>query len=114
MNAFMRAWKRDFNFRLTIVFGVFYFLGIALTGKVHAVFIVPYFTCLIYGMVKMGLERRAFKKWMKRNEELQVKFEAAMGKGDHEEAEKVLDMLTNHLTEQAIKDGIELPKKEEL
>lgn len=113
MNGFIRIWKEDWNFRITVVFGVLYFIDLFSTGRVRVWITVPYFTSVVYAMIKIFLDYQSFRKFIKRQEELKGRFEAAWEKRDEAEAEKVLILLQDHLKEYGIKEGFIKPEKEE-
>lgn len=103
MKSFIEIWKRDFNFRITVVFGVLYFIDLGLSGKVHIWIWVPYFTSVAYSGVKAGVEHKIHRRFMKENKKLQDRFEVASEKRDLREMERLLVLMTEA--------GIEYGKK---
>ena len=99
MNAFISIWKKDFNFRITVVFAILYFIDLGFNGRVRASIVVPYFTSMIYSMVKMFLWFLALGRFKKRQNKLQAKFEAALNIKDTEEAGRVLVLLIKNASE---------------
>lgn len=115
MKTLIRAWKDDWNFRITIVFGVLFFIDAMLhDGWVHRWISIPYFTSVTYGIVMTFLRGLAFRKFRKRQEKLECRFQIAMKKEDMGEAGRVLKLLTDNLKEYREKIGFEPYKKEEL
>lgn len=93
--TFIRAWKEDFNFKITVVFGAFFIIDGALhDGWVHRWISVPYFTSVAYGIVKIGMAHWAHRKFVKRQEELECRFKVAIEKEDDEEAMRALNLLS--------------------
>lgn len=111
MKSFIEMWKRDFNFRITVVFGVLYFIDLGLSGKVHIWIWVPYFTSMAYNAVKMGLEHRIYRNFMKENGKLQDRFEVAAEKKDLGEMERVLVLMTEGCVEYEKKMGFIKPEE---
>lgn len=113
IEAFRRTWKEDFNFRITIVFWVLYCIDI-IDGEFTDWIVVPYFTSLIYGFVKFFLNHRVHRKFMKEQEELHGRFDAAMERQDIEEVKKLLALLEENLIEYEKKMGLKPYEREEL
>lgn len=113
VEQFKRVWKRDFNFRITVVFFVLYIIDLSLDGELSVWIAVPYFTSMVYGMVKMFLKYRLHKKFIKEQEELRGRFEAAIEERDAEEATRMLILLEENLIEYGKKMGFKPYKREE-
>ncbi len=114
VEAFKGVWKKDFNFRILVVFWILFCFDAVLNETYNPWITIPYLTSLFYSWVKVFLEHRAHRKFMKVQKELQGRFEAAIEKRDKEEVEKLIALLEKHLIEYGEKMGFEPCKKEEL